>query len=480
MKKTILLISLLLGVFSLSFSDDMQAAFDKYGQYAKGQAETIYAGKDFKEKNAEASIDDIAGDNVSELHNPKEKKYYSDDTKMTSDSYKKYSSSESTTSIEKAYEKTPNNDPDSDINKHLHGVMEDSEAITNGDSSRYECVEKPESCTEETQERHITVKKNTKLVCVETPNVNFPHEDDKPNVEWSNSCSNIPSDFKELDPRRCTVAGSTKLVSGKEVKLPCWEYQTVYGLGKDKITDETTSIPKNCTVVDSSCLSGSSGICAIQDLTISCTTKKCSKSQIKCGEPNFCSDGSCFTPDEKPADADKFYENVSTVAAVANSTSDIEDKSKDLIQFNRGQAKSCGIAIAGLYNCCKYKNSFLHHCSTEEMEIDEAKKKGVAIDLGIYCSKRFLGICLEHKGRYCIFHDKLSRIIQEQGKPQLGLNLGSAKYPDCRGFYRGEFENIDFDRIDFSEFYKDIDDANAIPDSEELQKLIDERMKGRT
>lgn len=38
-----------------------------------------------------------------------------------------------------------------------------------------------------------------------------------------------------------------------------------------------------------------------------------------------------------------------------------------------------------------------------------------------YCSKKFLGVCLTKRKAYCCFESKLARILQEQGRRQLGV-----------------------------------------------------------
>jgi conjugal transfer mating pair stabilization protein TraN len=63
------------------------------------------------------------------------------------------------------------------------------------------------------------------------------------------------------------------------------------------------------------------------------------------------------------------------------------------------------------------------------------------------CAKKFLGGCLQYVDIYCSFNSVLARIINDQGKPQLGLNTS-----DCTGFTTDQIGQLDFTRIDFSEF----------------------------
>ncbi|MEW6587358.1 MAG: conjugal transfer protein TraN, partial [Nitrospirota bacterium] len=54
------------------------------------------------------------------------------------------------------------------------------------------------------------------------------------------------------------------------------------------------------------------------------------------------------------------------------------------------------------------------------------------------------------------FNSKLGRIINEQGRPQIGKSFGSAKDPDCEGFTPEELSKLDFSRLDLSEYINDM------------------------
>lgn len=82
--------------------------------------------------------------------------------------------------------------------------------------------------------------------------------------------------------------------------------------------------------------------------------------------------------------------------------------------------------------------------------------------VGDYCEKKWpLVGCVQKAKGYCCFNTKMARIIHEQGRPQLqsfgadgGWGIPSA--PNCRGFTPEEFQDLDFSRIDLSEYFGDI------------------------
>jgi hypothetical protein len=74
--------------------------------------------------------------------------------------------------------------------------------------------------------------------------------------------------------------------------------------------------------------------------------------------------------------------------------------------------------------------------------------------------------------------------LQEQGKPQLGLDFGTAESPNCRGFTAEELQKLEFSKLDLSEIAKDVMDSfkpqldpkKHFAKGEELEK-IRENMK---
>lgn len=151
------------------------------------------------------------------------------------------------------------------------------------------------------------------------------------------------------------------------------------------------------------------------------------------------------------------------------------DESKVCTNFKMmgGAAKRCrpSSITTLLTNCCDLKGWFKSWCKNEERELKKRRQAGICTELGTYCSKkiRFLGICLEKKKSYCCFNSKLSRIINEQGRPQIGKSFGTPKKPDCKGFTPEEFSRLDFSSIDLSEYIADITTDTARSQNEILE-----------
>ena len=138
-----------------------------------------------------------------------------------------------------------------------------------------------------------------------------------------------------------------------------------------------------------------------------------------------------------------------------------EEFDRQALRFFTGQRRACHIKLFGLANCCKNSGLLvgLGNCSASERELAEERAAGNTHYLGRYCSKRtFFGVCIRRSRAWCVFGSKLGRILQQQGRRQLGIGWSS-----CRGFTVAEIEGIDFARLDLSEFTQDLMDGSREP-----------------
>ncbi len=138
-----------------------------------------------------------------------------------------------------------------------------------------------------------------------------------------------------------------------------------------------------------------------------------------------------------------------------------EEFDREDLRFFKGTRRTCNIKLFGLANCCSNSGALigLGDCSAEEVELAEERNAGNTHYLGKYCSKRtFFGICIRRSRAWCVFGSKLGRILQEQGRSQLGVGWGS-----CRGLSVAEIEGIDFASLDLSEFTENLMDGSMEP-----------------
>jgi hypothetical protein len=81
---------------------------------------------------------------------------------------------------------------------------------------------------------------------------------------------------------------------------------------------------------------------------------------------------------------------------------------------------------------------------------------GKCVHVDDYCSRKNIFGCNETTETYCCFGSLLARLVQQQGRSQLGRDFGSAKSPDCSGLTVAELTAIDWSKIDLTDFYATI------------------------
>ena len=106
----------------------------------------------------------------------------------------------------------------------------------------------------------------------------------------------------------------------------------------------------------------------------------------------------------------------------------------------------------------------------EKEQVTAMKRDGnLCVELGEYCSRRLpiIRTCMEQTRSFCCFNSRLAKVINVQGRAQLGRGFGSAENPDCSGFSVAELQSLDFSRMDLREFYADI-----VPKDADLSALV--------
>lgn len=96
-------------------------------------------------------------------------------------------------------------------------------------------------------------------------------------------------------------------------------------------------------------------------------------------------------------------------------------------------------------------------CRATDQRTALAKTQRLCHYVGTTCEKKVTGLgCVETAEKHVCFNSRLARILNEQGRPQLGRDFGNPIKPDARGFTIDEFAKLDFSKMDLSEFIADI------------------------
>lgn len=95
-------------------------------------------------------------------------------------------------------------------------------------------------------------------------------------------------------------------------------------------------------------------------------------------------------------------------------------------------------------------------CPPEDIETAMLDASGYCVTIGEKCTTKWFGSCVQEVEVKCCFNSMMARIINEQGRPQLGMTFGTPNAPQCEGFSAEQFQALDFSKIDLSEYYDEI------------------------
>ncbi|MGU9868258.1 type-F conjugative transfer system mating-pair stabilization protein TraN [Kluyvera ascorbata] len=293
---------------------------------------------------------------------------------------------------------------------------------------------------------------------------------DSPGGKLTHSVCTIPG-----GDRQVTVDGVTQTIHSD-----CWQYTDTY-LVSENTAGTCGSLIENaaCTKSAETCAEYVDGECSHKDYTYQCQ-KVHSSSGLVCGGDYICKSGDC--DGTNGAGDSGFDEAVAKLAGLASAGQDVANSQNELnVKAFTGEVKSCRKAFAGFSNCCKDSgwggDVGLAHCNDDEKALGKAKAKKITVSVGTRCDHKVLGVCVQKSQVYCVFQGKLARIIQEQGRrDQLGVSFGSGDNPDCRGITVDELQHVDFDRVNFSDFYEDLMNNQTVPDTSAQVKQIKDRI----
>ncbi|MBK5017302.1 type-F conjugative transfer system mating-pair stabilization protein TraN [Pantoea sp. S62] len=302
-------------------------------------------------------------------------------------------------------------------------------------------------------------------------------------VVWTESCPFDKSQSTGNAGTQCVDPGGNRTINqnGRDYTQysDCWQYSDAYVVPVTSTGNCDQLINnRNCTLAGKSCSQTYGTACIHENDTYQCQTTYSSQG-LMCGGKYFCQTGDCSDTDG--AGDSGFDTAVAKLAGLASAGDDVKNGSQIDIRAFTGQAMSCRKAVAGFSNCCVDtgwgNSSGLANCNSEEMAIGKAKAKKVTVFVGEKCDHAVLGVCVQKSQVYCVFGGKLSRIIQEQGRrDQLHVDFGSGDSPNCRGITVPELQNINFDLINFQDFYSDLMANQKIPNADAMVKQAKDRI----
>lgn len=316
------------------------------------------------------------------------------------------------------------------------------------------------------------------------------------NSEIVLASSRFVSNYPCSDTGRVCVSGAaTRKIDGFDVYKDCWEWKYT----------KTCNYPSknNCKefagcyfVTNGSCLlTDSRGSCVNQQKEFSCKRKE----QITITSPEVrtglkekegpdqlvctdipCIDGNCV--DKSYTTNGEMMDSISRLYAISKMKPD-KDGNFSLFQ---GSGQHCSKKATSYTNCCSqnpkgWGKSLGARCSKDENLLAERRSKNLCVYVGKEKVKT-LGATTVVKHYFCCWGNMLDKVVQVQGRKQLGTNFGSGGSPNCRGLTLEEIQRIDWEQVDFTEFIEDFKlkffGGYKAPSSAALGKTVNQGVSG--
>lgn len=257
--------------------------------------------------------------------------------------------------------------------------------------------------------------------------------------------------------RSCVDGPSTRVIKGITVGPYCWNEEVVYSCMRTGAEMSDCQVPAGCTFDRSECLAEDANRrCTLTEHVYRCTGGGTTGGTAPpttgtCGQVSACVNGNCVSQTEE--ENESLEQGLAGFMLAARSHAEMTINSSTLEIF-KGQPLGCTKWPLGVRNCCSNDGILvpLIGCPNAARLLAESIRKKQAHYLGSFCSKKhWTGICVETRKVYCAFGSQMGRMVHETGRPQIGLEWGGPKSPQCRGFTPEELERLDLENMDVSE-----------------------------
>jgi type-F conjugative transfer system mating-pair stabilization protein TraN len=278
--------------------------------------------------------------------------------------------------------------------------------------------------------------------------------------------------------RTLTQGAATRNINGYQIFKNEWQYRQIYHC--KMIKDECDPLrAEGCYQVGSKCKERRQNKCWIYTQEYHCPNGKKRLGKVKSPAGAFCLTGNCH--DASYLANTEMLDAIARLNVLKEVQNDIRANQNDVKIF-KGTSYQCSRNCLSFKDCCGGMRGWgvslrFTNCKPEEKQLAQMRQRNLCHQVGnTYCAKKVLGKCVAKKTSFCCFGTKFAKIIQEQGRQQLGIGWGEAKCPDCRALTVTELTRIDLSKINFSEVFADLMSKYKQPNIQALQERVSQRI----
>ena len=313
--------------------------------------------------------------------------------------------------------------------------------------------------------------------------------------DWTNGCHAMEKKVQKGICRKiksvCPKGEETKEIKvifgdktvSKMITRPCWRFEETYECSHPSPNNCEPLRQVSCEQMRSKCVTKIGGECVEWEQDYRCPKDVLPDDKEVIAESGYVMPG--VDTNLSYTENNEINEAIAKLSIFQEMQGEMRsDASLNSITVFKGEAKACTIGFANFKNCCTKKgwgsSVGLQGCDEKDLELAEKNERRLCIEVGSYCAQKLAGVCIRKKRSSCCFPSKLSRIVHEQGRPQLGIGWGDPKSPDCRGFTPEELSRLDFDRLNLSELFEEIASRINKVSSKVVKRNLTDRIKTMT
>lgn len=303
---------------------------------------------------------------------------------------------------------------------------------------------------------------------------------------------NYPDSFFKLSQNsssyfisnRCLDDSPRQLKNGKMANK-CWKEEFFYVFFHPSIKGCDFVKSQNATLVSKKCIKETPYGCAEWELTFQLNP---SKKKVDLHFPVFNEEDLIDT--DKSVNNNSFAKTVSKLAVLEGVKQELERSGADVNNqpfIFKGNCLKCTKTILNnvVFDCCDDMGGLanilkLHECDCDSKVLALNRRDGLCHYIGLIKNKPLGLITLSETKVFCCFPSKLSRVLQEQARQQLGISWGTPEEPNCDGLRISDIERLDFARLDLSECFEDLQKKVPVNLEEKLanfQKKLESTIK---
>jgi hypothetical protein len=303
--------------------------------------------------------------------------------------------------------------------------------------------------------------------------------------KWIDGCTNLEDLVDKGICRYINTSRSTqnetRMIQGEPITRDHFEEHYHYACFQPSQNSCAVLREQGCYQIKSVCHKTVGNNCVLWQQTYSCPSgKKSAKSYRASNKENpYYLSGDC---------ADTSYEANNELLSAMSHLYVLREAQNNFKEFNvifKGQHRWCTRNCLNFRDCCGSDQGWgvalhLSDCDKAEIELRTLRDKKLCVQVGTYCAERdkVFNSCLRKKTSFCCYGTKLARLIQHQGRAQLGIEFGSAEHPACEGLSPDQLSRIDFSKINFSEIFEEITNKMVSKDQgQSLAKVSTERLQ---